>query len=40
MRQMSSSRLIMVSLLDIIFHWMPYFIMCLPLPKFKGKPST
>jgi hypothetical protein len=32
--------MIMVNLLDIIFHWVPYFIMCLPFPKFKGKPST
>lgn len=32
--------MIMVSLLDIIFHWMPYFIMCWPLPKFNAKPST
>ena len=32
--------MIMVSLLDIIFHWVPFFIMCLPFPKFKGKPST
>ena len=32
--------MIMVNLLDIIFHWVPFFIMCLPFPKFKGKPST
>ena len=31
--------MIMVSLLDIIFRWMPYFIMCLPFPKFSGKPK-
>ena len=29
--------IIMVSLLDFIFRWMPFFIMCFPLPKFKGK---
>ncbi len=28
---------IIVSLLDIIFHWLPYFILCFPLPKFGGK---
>jgi hypothetical protein len=32
--------MIMVSLLDIIFHWMPYFIMCIPLPKFNGKQAA
>jgi len=29
--------MIIVSLLDIIFRWVPFFIMCLPLPKFSGK---
>jgi len=29
--------MIIVSLLDIIFRWIPFFIMCLPLPKFSGK---
>jgi hypothetical protein len=29
--------MIIVSLLDIIFHWVPFFIMCLPFPKFDGK---
>lgn len=29
--------MIIVSLLDIIFHWMPFFIMCFPFPKFKAK---
>jgi hypothetical protein len=29
--------MIMVSLLDIVFRWMPYFILCLPFPKFSGK---
>jgi hypothetical protein len=29
--------MIIVSLLDIIFHWVPFFILCFPLPNFKGK---
>jgi hypothetical protein len=29
--------MIIVSLLDIIFRWMPFFIVCFPLPGFKGK---
>ncbi len=29
--------IIIVSLLDIIFRWIPYFIMCFPLPGFKAK---
>ena len=29
--------LIIVSLLDIVFRWVPYFILCFPLPNFKGK---
>jgi hypothetical protein len=29
--------MIMVSLLDIIFRWMPFFILCLPVPKFSSK---
>src|SRR5262245_33698549 len=29
--------MIIVSLLDIIFRWIPYFIICFPLPGFKGK---
>jgi hypothetical protein len=32
--------MIMVSLLDIIFRWIPFFIMCLPLPKFSGKQAS
>ncbi len=28
---------IIVNLLDIIFRWVPYFIMCFPLPGFKAK---
>ena len=29
--------IIMVSLLDMIFRWLPYLIFCFPLPKFSGK---
>jgi hypothetical protein len=29
--------IIIVSLLDFIFRWLPWFIACFPLPKFKGK---
>jgi hypothetical protein len=29
--------MIIVSILDYIFRWLPYFIMCFPLPGFKGK---
>lgn len=29
--------LIIASILDYIFRWMPYLIMCFPLPKFKAK---
>jgi hypothetical protein len=29
--------MIMISLLDLIFRWMPYFSICFPLPGFKGK---
>ncbi len=29
--------LIIVNLLDIIFRWVPFFIMCFPLPNFKSK---
>jgi hypothetical protein len=29
--------MIMVSLLDLIFRWIPYFIVCFPLPGFKGR---
>ena len=29
--------LIIVKLLDIVFFWMPFFQICLPLPKFKAK---
>lgn len=29
--------MIIVSLLDIIFRWVPFFIFCFPLPKFKSK---
>jgi hypothetical protein len=29
--------MIIVIVLDLIFKWMPFFIMCFPLPKFKAK---
>jgi len=29
--------MIIVSLLDIVFHWIPYFILCFPLPGFSAK---
>jgi hypothetical protein len=29
--------MIIVNLLDLIFRWLPYFIICFPLPGFKGK---
>ncbi|MFS8979352.1 hypothetical protein PO002_33545 [Cupriavidus necator] len=29
--------MIIVSLLDLIFRWRPYFALCFPVPKFKGK---
>jgi len=29
--------MIVVSLLDFIFRWVPYFIVCFPLPGFKGR---
>jgi hypothetical protein len=29
--------IIFVFLLDIVFHWLPYFVLCFPVPKFKGK---
>ncbi len=32
--------MIIVSLLDIIFHWVPYFILCFPLPKFSAKANV
>ena len=31
--------IIMVSLLDIIFRWLPYLFFCFPLPKFSAKPK-
>lgn len=30
--------IIMVSLLDFVFRWLPFFVLCFPVPKFKGKP--
>jgi hypothetical protein len=32
--------IIIVSLLDIVFRWTPYFLLCFPLPGFKGKEGT
>lgn len=29
--------IIIVSLLDLIFRWLPYFVMCFPVPGLKGK---
>jgi hypothetical protein len=29
--------IIFVSLFDLIFHWLPFFIMCFPIPGLKGK---
>jgi hypothetical protein len=29
--------IIIVTLLDIIFHWLPFFIFCFPIPGLKGK---
>ena len=29
--------MIIVSLLDLVFRWLPYFVICFPLPRFKGK---
>jgi hypothetical protein len=29
--------IIIVNLLDMVFHWLPYFIVCFPLPKFSAK---
>jgi hypothetical protein len=29
--------MIIVNLLDLIFRWIPYFIMCFPLPGFSAK---
>jgi hypothetical protein len=31
--------MIIVSLLDIIFRWIPFFILCLPLPGLKARPK-
>jgi hypothetical protein len=29
--------IIIVSLLDIVFRWLPYLILCFPIPGLKGK---
>jgi hypothetical protein len=31
--------IIIVSLLDIVFHWLPYFMLCFPFPRFRAKES-
>ena len=31
--------MIIVNLLDIIFRWLPYFLICFPVPGLKGKKS-
>ena len=32
--------IIMVTLLDLIFRWLPWFILCFPLPRFLGKKAS
>ena len=32
--------IIIVSLLDFVFRWLPFFIFCFPLPKFTAKKAT
>lgn len=32
--------MVIVSLLDFIFRWIPYFILCFPLPKFTAKEGS
>jgi hypothetical protein len=32
--------IIIVTLLDLVFRWLPFFIMCFPLPRFGGKKAT
>ena len=29
--------IIIVSLFDLIFRWLPYFVFCFPVPGLKGK---
>jgi hypothetical protein len=31
--------IIIVSLFDLFFRWLPYLFLCLPIPGFKGKRS-
>ena len=31
---------VIVLLFDVIFHWLPYFFICFPLPRFNAKRST
>jgi hypothetical protein len=30
--------IIIVTLLDLIFRWLPYFIICFPVPGLRAKP--
>jgi hypothetical protein len=32
--------MIIVTLLDMIFRWVPYFLVCFPVPGFKGKETA
>jgi hypothetical protein len=32
--------MVMVSLLDFVFRWMPYFVICFPVPGFKAKQGS
>ena len=32
--------MIIVKLLDIVFYWMPFFQICLPVPKFDAKKES
>lgn len=32
--------IIFVTLFDLIFHWLPYFMICFPFPKFRAKETT
>ena len=32
--------IVMVTLLDLIFRWIPWFVMCFPLPRFRAKGAS
>ena len=32
-----SPSIVMVSLLDFVFRWLPYFVICFPVPGLKAK---